>query len=116
MSRTHRSLNFTSKGYYLPNAERKNLVLLTGAHITRILFEDTQGSDVVATGVEFLKDGQKLVAKAKREVVLCAGTLSFSLVVSVFSSFHTCVGTHQTPQILELSGKPSNHWTIGAKS
>ncbi|EIM88948.1 alcohol oxidase [Stereum hirsutum FP-91666 SS1] len=77
--------SYSTTGYYLPNAERKNLVLLTGAHITRILFEDTQGSDVVATGVEFLKDGQTLVAKAKREVVLCAGT-------------------HQTPQILELSG------------
>lgn len=92
------------------------MVLLTGAHITRILFEDTQGSDVVATGVEFLKDGQTLVAKAKREVVLCAGRLKSSLVGNVFPSFHTCIGTHQTPQILELSGMLKNHQTFRAKS
>lgn len=81
------------------------MVLLTGAHITKILLEDTQSSDVVATGVEFVKDGQTLVAKPKREVILCAGTLSFSLVAGVFLRFSMWVGTHQTPQILELSGR-----------
>lgn len=58
------------------------MVLLTGAHITKILFEDTQGSDVVATGVEFLKDGRTLVAKAKREVVVCAGSRRSPLIAN----------------------------------
>lgn len=51
------------------------MLLLTGAHITKILLESTGSVDFVATGAEFLKDGQTFTAKAKREVVLCAGTV-----------------------------------------
>lgn len=77
--------------YYHANAGRKNLFLITDAMVQRITFGDNNsGSDKVATGVEFAVQGEKYTVAAKREVVLCAGTI-------------------QSPQILELSG-------IGSKS
>ena len=78
-------------GYYLPNAHRKNLSLIMDAMVHRIVFSDEDSNkDKTATGVEFVVDGQTYTASAKKEVILCAGTV-------------------QSPQILELSG-------IGSKS
>lgn len=73
-----------------PNLERKNLIVLTGVTVSRIVFNNK-----VASGVEFLdKSGTTHTAKLntdpKSEVILSAGSL-------------------QSPQILELSG-------IGKKS
>lgn len=72
--------------YYLPNAQRTNLILITDAMVQRIVFrDDDSNGDKVATGVEFVVQGHQYSAPAKREVLLCAGTI-------------------QSPQILELSG------------
>jgi choline dehydrogenase len=59
---------------------RKNLTLLTEATATRVIFEGVR-----AVGIEFEKDGGRGVVRARREVVLCAGTLN-------------------SPQLLMLSG------------
>ncbi|KAF8067791.1 alcohol oxidase [Lyophyllum atratum] len=73
-----------ASAYYEPNKSRANLQIITGAHAARIL---TSAKDlVVATGVEFLKDGILQTIQAKKEVIICCGS-------------------YQTPQILELSGK-----------
>ncbi|GAW00795.1 alcohol oxidase [Lentinula edodes] len=80
MTRSH-----AATAYYTPNSHRTNLVLLTGAHVTKILLDTPSGEPVVATGVEFLKDSQKFSVRAKVEIILAAGAF-------------------QTPQILELSG------------
>ncbi|KAJ3841409.1 alcohol oxidase [Lentinula raphanica] len=80
MTRSH-----AGTAYYNPNADRINLVLLTGAHVTKILFDTPPGEPVVATGVEFSKDSKTYVVHPKLEVILSAGAF-------------------QTPQILELSG------------
>ncbi|KAL2810035.1 hypothetical protein BJX63DRAFT_403355 [Aspergillus granulosus] len=64
--------------------ERPNLRVVTGAHVQKIVFDSSSGS-VTATGVELIKEGQKLTVSASREVILAAGTI-------------------QTPQLLELSG------------
>jgi len=76
---------YSANAYYTPNAHRKNLILLTEAQVTRILLERAQNGNQTATGVEFVKDNQKYTVKAKREVILCAGSF-------------------QSPQVLELSG------------
>jgi choline dehydrogenase len=77
--------------YYHPNAQRKNLSLVIDAMTQRVVFGDKDASgEVVATGVEFVVQGEKYSVSAKREVILCAGTIG-------------------SPQILELSG-------IGSKS
>jgi choline dehydrogenase-like flavoprotein len=76
-----------ASGYYSPDvARRTNLVVLTEAVVSKVIFGTTGGSDAVATGVEIItKDGQKKEISARTEVILAAGAL-------------------QTPQILELSG------------
>ncbi|GAA5993399.1 hypothetical protein JCM11641_001167 [Rhodosporidiobolus odoratus] len=73
---------------YLPLAP--NLKVLTSAQVTKVNFATKKNSngDVVATGVTFVPTGQSgptLVAIAKKEIVLSAGSV-------------------QTPQLLELSG------------
>lgn len=65
---------------FLRTARAPGLKVETGAHTRRILVEDGR-----ATGVEYLKDGQVLTARAGREVVLSAGAIG-------------------SPQILQLSG------------
>jgi choline dehydrogenase len=59
---------------------RKNVTLLTEATATRVIFEGTR-----AAGIEFESHGGRGVVRARREVVLCAGTLN-------------------SPQLLMLSG------------
>ncbi|MEO8058210.1 MAG: choline dehydrogenase [Burkholderiales bacterium] len=69
-----------AKAYLTPNLGRKNLTVMTGAHTTRILFEGKR-----AVGVEVRVSGELKQLRAKREVLLCAGSL-------------------QSPQLLMLSG------------
>ncbi|QRV93948.1 GMC oxidoreductase [Ceratobasidium sp. AG-Ba] len=80
--------SYSVTGYWEPYAERPNLVLVTGARATKVTLSK-QGDLVIATGVEFVHgpEGEEVefVARARREVVLSAGTF-------------------QSPQLLELSG------------
>ncbi|CCE10554.1 putative glucose-methanol-choline (GMC) oxidoreductase; choline dehydrogenase (CHD) [Bradyrhizobium sp. STM 3843] len=69
-----------ASAFLRPIAGRKNLTIITGAHVTRVLF-----AGQVAVGVEWIEGGQRLSATADREVVLSGGAL-------------------QSPQILQLSG------------
>jgi choline dehydrogenase-like flavoprotein len=78
--------SYAATGYYAPIAGRENLTLLTGVHVSKIIFEKVvDGTDAKASGVEFVTGGQTFVVSARDEVLLCAGTV-------------------QSPQILELSG------------
>src|SRR5207237_1291667 len=70
---------------YFSNAEdearrRPNLAIRTNAHATRIIIENGR-----ATGVEFLCNGARYVAKARGEIVVCGGV-------------------YGSPQLLQLSG------------
>lgn len=77
--------------YYLANASRPNLFVITDAMAKRIVFSEAdKDGKKVATGVNFAVQGQDYSASAKKEVILCCGTI-------------------QSPQLLELSG-------IGSKS
>ncbi|HEY7053763.1 MAG TPA: GMC oxidoreductase, partial [Mycobacterium sp.] len=66
--------------YLKPVVNRKNLTLFTDALARRVLFDGTR-----ASAVEFDKDGQRHVVRARREVVLSCGAVN-------------------TPQLLMLSG------------
>jgi choline dehydrogenase-like flavoprotein len=66
--------------YLTPARTRPNLRVITGAMVTRVVFDGKR-----ARGVEYTKDGRKRNATARREVILSAGTI-------------------KSPQILELSG------------
>ena len=75
-------------GYFEPNAHRKNLVVLTGAEVTKVLFKP-KGQDKktprIAEGVEFVSKGKTYKAYAKREVIVSAGVFMLVLVGSMRS-------------------------------
>ncbi|KAJ6520619.1 alcohol oxidase [Mycena vulgaris] len=76
----------SASAYYTPVASRTNLKLLTGAHVTKIIFQpELVDGNHVAVGVEFIVKGTVYSVFASKEIILSAGTI-------------------QTPQILELSG------------
>jgi choline dehydrogenase len=66
--------------YLHPAMKRANLGVETRALTTRVLFEGKR-----AVGVEYIQDGVKKTAKARREVILCGGAIN-------------------SPQLLQLSG------------
>ncbi len=69
-----------ARTFLKPVMHRSNLAVVSKAQATRVLFEGTR-----AVGVEYLKDGQVHVARARREVILSGGT-------------------YGSPQLLMLSG------------
>jgi choline dehydrogenase len=69
-----------ARAYLYPALKRANCEIVTRAHASRVLFDDR-----VANGVEFIRDGRRHRATARREVILSAGAIN-------------------SPQILQLSG------------
>ena len=69
-----------AKAYLRPAAHRRNLDILTDAHVTRVLFENGR-----ASGVAFRRHGVERIIRARQGIILSAGAL-------------------QSPQILMLSG------------
>ncbi|OJK01625.1 hypothetical protein ASPACDRAFT_77338 [Aspergillus aculeatus ATCC 16872] len=76
--------SYAATGYGVPAIQRPSVRILTKAVAHRILLSSGE-SGVTATGVEADFEGQAIVIKAKREVILTAGALN-------------------TPRLLELSG------------
>jgi choline dehydrogenase len=70
----------SASAYLRPAMRRTNLTVRTRAQATRVLFTGTR-----ASGVEYLCNGARLMAQARREVLLAGGAIN-------------------SPQLLELSG------------
>jgi choline dehydrogenase len=70
----------TATAYLRPARRRANLAVRTNAQATRILIEDGR-----ASGVEFVCDGARHLARAQGEIVVCGGV-------------------YGSPQLLQLSG------------
>ncbi|KAI0964628.1 hypothetical protein AcW1_001404 [Taiwanofungus camphoratus] len=78
--------SYSATAYYLPNKDKPNFKVLTDAVGARILFSDEMaGNDYIANGVEFVHNGKRYTAHARKEVICAAGTI-------------------KSPQLLELSG------------
>jgi choline dehydrogenase len=76
----------TSRAYLRPAAGRRNLTVLTGAMVTRVLLKDRR-----ATGISYVHNGSTQQALARREVILSGGT-------------------YNSPKLLMLSGiGPAGH-------
>ncbi|KAK0488727.1 GMC oxidoreductase-domain-containing protein [Armillaria novae-zelandiae] len=73
-----------STSFFLQNSTRPNFSILLNAYATKLKIPNTEG-DLTATGVEFTHGDKSCVARADKEIIICAGAL-------------------KTPQILELSG------------
>ncbi|KAK2789871.1 hypothetical protein FQN53_001234 [Emmonsiellopsis sp. PD_33] len=76
--------SYAATAYYLKNAARPNLHVLTEALVSEIVVEQENG-EWLAKGVRYSHGGQEYTASASREVILSAGSI-------------------QSPQLLELSG------------
>lgn len=70
----------TANAYYWPVRHRTNLTLIRKARVLRVVFEGAR-----AVGVAYLQGGRERMIRARREVVLCAGSIG-------------------SPQLLQLSG------------
>ena len=76
----------SANAYLRPARGRSNLVVITGAHTSRVLLDGKR-----AIGVEFIRKGRTVQVHADREVILSAGAFG-------------------TPQLLMLSGiRPAAH-------
>ena len=69
-----------ARAYLRPAKRRDNLTIVTRAYATRVLFEGRR-----AVGVEYLRHGQRQVARMRGELILSGGSFN-------------------TPQLLQLSG------------
>ncbi|KAF9262839.1 alcohol oxidase [Marasmius fiardii PR-910] len=86
--------------YYLPNAHRKNLVLMS---------DDSTSSLKRATGVEFSHSGIVRVVHARREVVLSAGTLASSRLLELSGIGNSAILTRLgIPLHVDLPGVGEN--------
>ncbi len=77
----------TAKGFLRPARSRSNLTVITHAHTSKILFDETLEKPR-AIGIEFLCKGSLQTVKANKEIILSAGAIG-------------------SPQILQLSGVAS---------
>ncbi|KDR78170.1 hypothetical protein GALMADRAFT_224541 [Galerina marginata CBS 339.88] len=76
----------SATAYLVPNISRSNLKVLTGALVSRIIFDPaTADRERTATAVKFIHGDAIYEVNVDKEVILCAGTIN-------------------SPQILELSG------------
>ena len=81
--------SWAATAYYVPNAQRKNLKVLTNALVTKINFAPSEGvgQDLTAKSLTFTDGNGKsfTTINARKEIILSAGSF-------------------QSPQLLELSG------------
>lgn len=80
----HGERSHSGNTYLQAALSRNNLVVETNTQVEQVVFENGK-APLTATGVRYQKNGQKVFAKATREVILSAGAFG-------------------TPQLLELSG------------
>jgi choline dehydrogenase-like flavoprotein len=79
-----------AKAYITPHRNRPNLTVITHAHTSKVLMDDS-GDQPRAVGVQYLQHDKVLEVRARREVVLSSGAFG-------------------SPQILMLSGiGPAEH-------
>ncbi|KAJ7737459.1 alcohol oxidase [Mycena maculata] len=90
---------YASNSYYTPNSNRQNLILLTGAQVTKLMFGD---KTLTAIGVEYTAENETYTAHVSKEVILAAGPGLENL--KSYSNLIRVLGSLKTPQILELSG------------
>ncbi|KAF7303489.1 GMC oxidoreductase [Mycena indigotica] len=82
--------SYAASAYYQPVAHRPNLIVLTGAEVTRIAFTEAKEGATATTVAVLIEDK--------------AGRKAHSIKVKPGAEVISCAGTIKTPQLLELSG------------
>lgn len=74
--------SYPTTEYHLRAAERPNLKVVTGAFVTKILFDESEADGTTngprAVGVAYVKDNSTHEAQAGKEVILSAGSMQSS--------------------------------------
>ena len=60
----------SAKGYLNPVKKRKNLKIITNAHVQKIVFDNNK-----AVSVNYIKDNKLINVKASKEIILSAGSI-----------------------------------------
>ena len=98
----------TAKGFLRPAKKRTNLTVITHAHTSRILFDET-GDEPKAAGVEYLHKGSLQKVKVRKEIVLSAGAIGSPQILQLSGVAATDVlNKHDIPVIKELPGVGQN--------
>ena len=93
-----------ARGFLKPVLHRANLRLETNLLVDRIIFEGRR-----AVGIRFVRNGEVFEARAKGDVILCAGSIGSSQILQrsgVGPSEH--LGTHGIPLVLDKPGVGAN--------
>ncbi|KAJ7196084.1 alcohol oxidase [Mycena pura] len=99
-----------ASAYYEPNKSRPNLVVLTGARVSRLLTANGSGSGIVIRGVEYLQGDALKVLEASREVILCAGSYETPKILELSGiGDPSILGKHGIPVVLDLKSVGENH-------
>ncbi len=98
----------TAKGFLRPAKKRTNLTVITHAHTSRILFDET-GDQPKAVGVEYLHKGSLERVNVRKEIVLSAGAIGSPQILQLSGVASSEVLTkHKIHQIKELPGVGQN--------
>lgn len=73
-----RERSYTATAYYLPASKRSSLDVVTGALVTKVLFDEHETARPRATGISYLRGNKTYTVWAKKEVVLSAGSMQSS--------------------------------------
>jgi len=93
-----------ARAYLTPHLGRKNLTVITGALITKVLFEHQR-----AIGVQYKRQGQLQVVNAAREVILCGGAFGSPQILMLSGiGPKTHLEQHGIPVVLDLPGVGQN--------
>ncbi|KAJ7698143.1 hypothetical protein B0H17DRAFT_1177509 [Mycena rosella] len=100
--------SYAGNSYYGPNAGRTNLILLTGAQATKIVF-NTTAKNISAIGVQYIMGGTSYNANATKEVILSAGTFQIPHLLELSGVGNTTIlGQYNIPSVLDLPGVGQN--------
>lgn len=101
----HQGERYSNAAAYLREAEkRENLTVLTHTHVTQIVFRDKR-----AVGVNASRKQQRMQLDARKEVLLCAGSIgSPQLLLLSGVGPRDEVGKHQIPLVHDLPGVGEN--------
>ncbi|MBI3196222.1 MAG: GMC family oxidoreductase N-terminal domain-containing protein [Rhodospirillales bacterium] len=101
----------TGRAYLVPARRRANCRVVTGALVERIEVADGR-----ATGVTYRKDGQNVTARARREVVISAGTVGSPVLLQRSGIGPAALlGGLGIPVVRDLPGVGENlqdHWGV----
>ncbi len=93
----HNGLRWSAANAYLkPALKRGNVKLVTYAYVNRIILEGKR-----ATGVEYEVDGEVVLAKARREVIVAASSINSPKILQLSG-----IGA---PDVLKAAGIPVQH-------